>query len=164
MTKKPRSPRKPSPSRATTTAATEAQALQSVAQPEPGDEQHSLAHVHDLRSVAMLSLPPGLRALIGDETFNAMVARLGPWSCRWFCVPRARWSSWPCPWSPLIRTSWDRSLRPKSHRASRRQQPLPRHRQLRRQPPQQLRRPLLKRRASHAARPEPFTQVPPNYH
>jgi len=76
MTKKPRSPRKPSPSRAATTAAADAQVPQSVAQPEPGDQQHSLAHIYDLRSVAMLSLPPGLRALIGDETFDEMVARL----------------------------------------------------------------------------------------
>lgn len=76
MSKTPRSPRKSSPSRAATTAVADAQAPQPVLQPEPSDEQHSLAHIHDLRSVAMLSLPQGLRALIGDKTFDAMVARL----------------------------------------------------------------------------------------
>lgn len=76
MTKKPRSPRKPSPSRAATTTAADAYAPLSGEQPGPSDEQHSLAHVHDLRSVAMLCLPKGLRGLIGDASFDAMVARL----------------------------------------------------------------------------------------
>lgn len=75
MTQKPRPPRKPSAPHATTAAA-DAQVPQPVGQPAPVDEQHSLAHIHDLRSVAMLSLPPGLRALIGDKAFDAMVARL----------------------------------------------------------------------------------------
>lgn len=76
MTKKSHPPRKSSPSKAATSAAADTQAPQSVAQPEPSGEQHSLAHIHDLRSVAMLGLPQGLRALIGDETFDALVARL----------------------------------------------------------------------------------------
>lgn len=90
MTQKPRPPRKSSASPTTTTAVADAQALQSVAQPELSDAQHSLAHIHDLRSVAMLSLPPGLRALIGDETFEALVARLEALELRMVLRPEGK--------------------------------------------------------------------------
>ncbi|MDO8772259.1 MAG: hypothetical protein Q7K57_26865 [Burkholderiaceae bacterium] len=76
MTKKLNQPRKPSAVRTATIATADAHAPRSVESPAACDEQGSLARIHDLRSVAMLSLPQGLRALIGDETFEAMVARL----------------------------------------------------------------------------------------
>lgn len=90
MTRKPRSPRKPTPSRAASAPSAVAQALQSIAQPEPSADKHSLAHIHDLRSVAMLSLPQGLRALIGDETFEALVARLETLELRMVLRPEGK--------------------------------------------------------------------------
>jgi hypothetical protein len=76
MTKKLNPSRKPRWSRSANAATADVHATRPIESLAANGEQGSLARVYDLRSVAMLSLPQGLRALIGDEIFEAMVARL----------------------------------------------------------------------------------------
>ena len=76
MSKKPNQSRKSTSSGPANKVGATAQPRLSAEQPAQTDEPNNLASIHDLRGLALVSLPRGLRALIGDESFAAMVARL----------------------------------------------------------------------------------------